>query len=502
MKFYDVEDQIEESEEIISNPSNSQLINATKISGRTKNGLGIGLFNATASETFAIIEDTETGKKRNVQTDPLTNYNIFVLDQNLKNNSFLSFINTNVLRSGTDYDANVTGTEFSIKNKDNSYAVNGTGALSQKYYSQAVTDDQQDSVGLGYSYRLEFEKTRGNFKYGIQYNVDSRHYNINDLGINFRPNRQTLSARFNYNIFKPFGPFNRAGAWSWMQYARLEEQNQFTSFEWNFRSFFVTRDFFAFGAFGNLQPFKNHDYFEPRTEDFSYFYALPRNGGVGVWGSSDFRKRFAYEFDIGITNFATAGRKTIEVSVEPRVRVNDKLFFKLEVESSILKNDIGYVSPDEEAQGYLNIPEEDIIFSRRNQIIFENTFAGNYIFTNNMSLTLRARHYWTRVEYQGFNTLQLDGSLSPTAYKGLDSYNNSLHNASFNIFNIDMVYRWRFAPGSDLFFVWKNSISKDSDDINKSYLFNLKNLLDAPQVNSFSLKVVYFLDYLDIKNRT
>ncbi len=501
LKFYDVVDELDEQEEIIDNPSTSQLINASKISGRTKKGLGIGFFNATSGRTFATVRNMETGEKHKVESDPLTNYNVFVIDQNLKNNSYLSLINTNVWRDGTAYEANVTGTEFSLKNKDNSYAINGKGAINQKYISGAETHNQQDSVGLGHNYRLEIEKTNGNFQFGVQYNVDSRHYDINDLGINFRPNQKSLAARANYNIFKPFGPFNRAGVWSWVVYSRLQEQNAFTNFEWNLRSFLVTKSFFAGGLFAKVKPSTTYNYFEPRTGDFSRYYALPRNGEIGLWGSSDFRKKFAYEFEASTTFFKESGRRTLELSVEPRFRINDRLFFILNIESEYLKNDVGYVSPIESAQGYETILEEDIIFSRRDQLIFDNTLSGNYIFSNKMSLTLRARHYWTRVEYNNFNLLESNGNLGNTIYKGIDQENQSLHNTSFNIFNIDMVYRWRFAPGSDLFFVWKNSIFKSSDDIEKSYLFNLKNLLNAPQRNSFSFKVVYYLDYLSLKNR-
>lgn len=502
LKYYEVEDLIGEREEIVDNPLASQLINATKISGRTKKGLGIGFFNATAGNTLATIEDIETKEKRSIETDPLTNYNVIVLDQNLKNNSYLSFINTNVWRDGTAYEANVTGTSFSLKNKANSYAVNGNGALNQKYISGAETNDQKDSIGLGYSYRLELEKTSGNFQFGVQYSQDSRHYDINDLGINFQANQKSIAAKANYNIFKPFGPFNRGGVFSWMSYSRLQEQNVFTDFNWNIRTFVVTKNFFGGGFFGRLQPFKTFDYFDPRTEDFSQYYTLPQNGSFGLWGSSDYRKKFAYDFEAGLTFFGESGRHSSAVSFGPRFRFNDKFSIRLDIESEYLKKDAGFVSLVETAQGYENIGAEDIIFSRRDQFVFDNTLSGNYIFSNKMSLTLRARHYWTRVEYQDFNLLEQNGSLGNTSYTGLDVIGNSLHNTSFNIFNVDMVYRWRFAPGSDIFFVWKNAIFKESNDIEKTYLSNLRNLLDAPQRNSFSFKLVYYLDYLNIKKKT
>lgn len=499
---FDVRNQILETEEIIENPIKTQLYNATKISGRTTKGLGIGVFNATSAQTFATIKNKESGEKRKIETNPTTNYNVFVLDQNLRNNSFISLINTNVWRFGNEYEANVTGTEFSLKNKDNSYAINGSGALSQKYVDGSKTLSGIDSIGLGYSYQIEFEKTRGNFKFGTQYSVDSRHYDINDLGINFRPNQKSIDAYANYNIYKPFGPFNRGGFSSWTSYSSLQEQNDFTEFSLGVNSFLVNKNFFALGIFASAQPFNTFDYYEPRSGDFSRYYKLPRNGEIGAWGSSDFRKKFAYEFDVSFAKFAEHKRRIASISIEPRFRINDKLFIRLYIENNYLKNDIGFVSLNESAQGFESIEDTDIIFSRRDQIIFDNTLSTNYIFNNNMSLTLRARHYWTRLEFQEFNFLEQNGSLSSTLYKGLDSENKSLHNTSFNIFNIDMIYRWRFAPGSDIFIVWKNSILKDIDDIEASYFFNLKNLLDAPQRNSFSLKVVYYLDYLDIKRQS
>jgi len=78
-------------EKVLNNPQRGKIVNATKISGRTPSGLGLGLFNATSLKSYATIQQVN-GEERNVETDPLTNYNIFVLDQNLKNNSYLSFM--------------------------------------------------------------------------------------------------------------------------------------------------------------------------------------------------------------------------------------------------------------------------------------------------------------------------------------------------------------------------------------------------------------------------
>jgi len=65
----------------------------------------------------------------------------FVLDQTFKHNSSVSFVNTNVMRSGKDYDANVSALLFDFNDKKNKWNVGGNASVSnllgkdgKKYY--------------------------------------------------------------------------------------------------------------------------------------------------------------------------------------------------------------------------------------------------------------------------------------------------------------------------------------------------------------------------------
>ena len=62
-----------------------------------------------------------------------------------------------------------------------------------------------------------------------------------------------------------------------------------------------------------------------------------------------------------------------------------------------------------------------------------------------------------------------------------------------------MVYTWRFAPGSELSLVWKNSIASSGSIIVNNPFDNFRDLLDMPQSNSISLKILYYLDYQNFK---
>ncbi|MDI1304006.1 MAG: DUF5916 domain-containing protein, partial [bacterium] len=92
---------ISSNEEIIENPSSVNLINALKVSGRTKDGLGVGILNAVTEKTYASIQNNDTQEIRKEVVEPLSNFNVLVLDQRFRKNSSVSFINTNVTRNGS-----------------------------------------------------------------------------------------------------------------------------------------------------------------------------------------------------------------------------------------------------------------------------------------------------------------------------------------------------------------------------------------------------------------
>ncbi|HEX6849626.1 MAG TPA: DUF5916 domain-containing protein, partial [Chitinophagaceae bacterium] len=119
--------------EIVENPAVTNLYNAIKLSGRTKGKLGLGFFNAVGQEERAILRNTTTGKDTSIVTEPLANYNIIVIDQALKNRSYVTFTNTNVIREYINRDANVSAIDFSFFDKENTFNVRGAARYSQVF---------------------------------------------------------------------------------------------------------------------------------------------------------------------------------------------------------------------------------------------------------------------------------------------------------------------------------------------------------------------------------
>ena len=118
--------------------------------------------------------NTLDGEEREVTVSPLTNYNVIVLDQNLKNNSFVTLTNTSVWRQGSFYDANVTGVNAQLNSNNNNYFIEGQAVLSAIF--------NQSNTSLGHSWGIEAGKQRGAFAFSMEYYEESDTYNPNDLG--------------------------------------------------------------------------------------------------------------------------------------------------------------------------------------------------------------------------------------------------------------------------------------------------------------------------------
>jgi len=249
-----------------------------------------------------------------------------------------------------------------------------------------------------------------------------------------------------------------------------------------------TKKFWEMNAWVSMEPWATFDYFEPRT--VGRFYRYPTNRGVGLFLSTDSREEVLLKTNIRFRFLDEEDRNTFRFSIGPRWRVSDQLNFSFNTAVNFFSNDVGFVNKVSK-----NADEKDIIFGIRDISTVENSLFAACNFTPTMSLTFRMRHYWSKVSYDKFAMLNLNGTLDPTDYKGN-------HNANFNAFNIDMILRWEFAPGSELALAWKNAVLTYNDsEITDKFFDNLRNTIESPGDNSFSIKLLYYLDYIYLKKK-
>ena len=471
------------NEKLIDNPTSDYVVNAIKISGRDKHNLGIGFFNAVTSGTMANARDTITGIERSIGTSALTNYNVFVLDQILPHNSYFSLINTSVYRSGSDYDVNVIGTEFEIRDKGNGYSISGSGAMNSKYGRNFSGPDVQNDNGFRQNFKLN--KISGNWRWNLGESMMSNTYDPKDLGFLTANNNVRYNFTQSYNIYQPFGRFNNFWANLAFNYDKLYRPDVFTGFTGSLNGGINTRKFNTYGYDFIVVPVNGYDYFEPRVG--GRFFRTYKYTRYGLWYSSDYRKKIAIDASLFVGDYENQGRYSFNWRIAPRLRFNDHLFVTYVYSYQSHINDIGFAFKFEDEQ------RTKPLFGIRDVISHTNVLNVNYAFNPVMTLNTRVRHYWGFTKFHLFNSLRDDGFLGDTDL--------TADNQSFNSFTIDLVYTWIFRPGSQLSFVWKNAINNSSDAVPASLYDDISFVSSLPQNNSYSLKLIYFLDYRSITSR-
>ena len=473
---------VQTNEKIIDNPSSVNLINAFKVSGRTKNGLGIGILNAVTEKTTATIQNTNTQNTRQEVLEPLANYNVLVLDQRFRKNSSVSFVNTNVTRNGSFRDGNVTALVWDLNTKKNTY--NLAGDFKYSYVNSTI-----DKTGI--NSRLNFAETSGKFRHGFGAEIMTKDFDNNDLGINFETNFYSFYTNSSYRILNPTKLFNsfstRINTYSQFQ----KETGKIQSSNINFQINANNKKNHYFGIGFNANPVETFDYYEPRAAN--RFAIRPTRIGGFIYISTNYNNPFAFDFNPSYNVFDEAGRNTYGFSVGPKYRFNDKFSLNYNYNFSRQNNNKGFIDSINDDMNAAT--PNTIIFANRNVITYSNTLSGKYALNSQMTFNIALRHYWSYAENKNILSLEQNGRLADFAGYSVNK------NSSFYSWNADVSYTWWFAPGSQVSVLYRNNAGAFERNINKDFGDNVTNLLNNEALSHvFSISVRYFIDYNQVKN--
>ncbi len=474
INYYNAYSNLQPGDTVLKNPGETKLINATKISGRTAGGLGVGIFNAITQPQHATVLNKNSNTQSRIETNPLTNYNIIVLDQTMKNNSSVTLINTNVLREGNTYDANVSALMFDLYDKKIDWNIWGRVANSR------LTGNENKVSGM--RYEMNLGKFRGPFNFEIHhYRVDDK-YQQNDMGYFTNSNYLLTGYSLWYKINKPKSFYNNINFTMSGNYTEQYTPRRYQALEFYFRINSQLKNLWNVGA-GNTYNQKSQDFYEPRIA--GKMFKRPAIGSVNVFASSNTAKKYSADAEYIYGRSDQYNNTNHTIYLGNKYRFNKKLTIGVSTLNEFKHNDVGFAA--------INPTADSVFFGLRKVTTLENILTAKYNFNIKMGITFRARHYWRKVDYNRFYTLEDNGSLKDIAHVPYNPENN------VNIFNIDMVYTWQFALGSFINIGWKNAGFSSVQDVKTAYYKNLRNTLKDPKENNFSVKIIYFLDYLDFK---
>jgi hypothetical protein len=463
------DDDLRANEVVGYSPSETQLLNATKISGRTTKGWGLGFLNAMTLPSNARLKDTLSGNTREVLVQPFTNYNVSVVDKSLKNNSYISLINTNVSMAGDPFLANATAYDIQLRNNKKTYAITSVGGFNLR---------REDTSEKGYGMTLGLKRIKGKFRFSIDQLLFSDKLDINDLGYLRRNNEVNTSAHLNYNLTEPFSIFNEVDFQAIWDLMRVYNPWKQVGNKWEGSVIAVFKNNYVCGLFTGYNT-KENDYYEPHVK--GRFFTAPAHNYIMGFIGTDSRKSLYGEIEFSAFNQIGTDGKGIELDPYINLRLGQRfrLSFNSGVENSY--NDFGFVDVTDN--------EDTIYFAKRIVNSLENILEASYVINNKMGVNLRVRHYWSGDNNRVFYRLQPDGTLVE------DLFYHENHDQNYNAFTVDMRFRWIFAPGSELSLAWKNTIYDNTDVYHRDYFANLRDTWNLGQTNSISLKILYYIDY-------
>jgi hypothetical protein len=240
------------------------------------------------------------------------------------------------------------------------------------------------------------------------------------------------------------------------------------------------------GIGGGYEP-EGNNFYEPRVP--GRVFRGWSNWFFNIWLGSDGAKKYSVFTQYLYVDRNLFKSKRHSVYLQQTYRFNPKLSLSHTVNLEPQFNNAGFAGID-------NIG--NIIFGRRDVNTVENGLSIKYSINTKMVFNIRTRHYWFKVNYLEPFLLKEDGTL-----QSHPSFPGDV-NVSYNDFLVDAVFNWQFAPGSFINLMWKNN-TQHFDSWNygtqygDNYFKNFSNTLNAPQNNNFSVRIIYFLDYLELK---
>ncbi len=465
--------------EIEKNPSITPLYNSFKISGRTKANLGIGIFNAVGAPARASIVDRATNESFSVNTEPLANYNILVLDQPLRGQSFVNFTNTNVIRSGTAPEGNVSALQLKWfdKKEDNFYDI-----------SAAVSS--RTNKGQGTKILAEYAKINGKIRINERVRYLSPNYDQTDLGLQFTYNDLQSYTQFRYFENKPKA--------SWLQLYNIYLTNTisynaqpmaFRNWEVTARYFMLFKNFLDASIAIEATPQRPVDFYQlrgfgQRIKMFPYIFTQFN-------GSTDSRRKLFLAWDYGL------GRGTIDpnpyymyANNTVRYRFSDKLEVSTTFRIQNNESNLGYSFYDN------SLAQPAVAF----RDVLEQTAQLNvsYNFSPLLNLTGRLRHYNSKISNKSFHTVDGLGNWE----NNIVNANTADYNENFNLQNIDIFLNWIYSPGSRMvisYKQWLNNAYVLNNEFGNSFGTNFTRIVEQPKAYELAVRFIYYLDYNQLK---
>ncbi len=490
------------------------ILGAGKITGRTANGISVGLMDAVTNRERARFRPAGTTLDQTQEVEPLTNYFVgrlkkdfnggntrlgtitTMVNRSLTNPDEVARLRSNAQAGGLDLDHHWANREYSLNVQTAITHIGGdTAAIRRAQFSSAryyqrpgrtATTDGLFSTELdptrrnlyGYGLYARLAKETGNWLWETTQNWRSPGFEANDLGVLGR-------ADYKWMVFNVFRQWTTPGPWYRNLFTIWGAQQQV--------NFDGDRNDVDYHAWGQVT-FKNYMNMSTFVLLHPSFYdeRLTRGGPTVIH----------YGYDMWSTNFGTDSRKRIVGNFQVQVirpvdnSEGGRVFYApsatIKPSSRVLVNLSPSLDLDNTAQQYVTAVTDATVapgfagtryvFGRLQQKTLSMDTRLNMTFTPNLTLEMFAQPFLSSGKYTSFKEFAEVKSRrmnffgrdnGSTVTRNVDSQTGAVTYTidpdgagpatAFNFDNPDFnfrslrgtgVLRWEYKPGSTLYFVW------------------------------------------------
>ena len=516
--------------EFVDQPDNTPIIGAAKFSGKTKDGWAIGVLESVTARRFATITDGQGGDRRE-QVEPLTNYFVGRLQKDFnERNSYIggmvTAVNRDALTDGLNFlhrAAYTGGFDFKHQWNNRDWYVGGNINWSHVQGSEEAIQRTQQSIthlfqreGADYL-EVDPEKTSlsgtggnvqigkvgdGHFMFESGGTWRSPELELNDIGFQRQSDDIRHYTWAGYRTLKPDSTFRRVGInynhWSAWDFGGNHNYLQFNTNSWqNWKNNWFTNLGF------NYAPIEYSNFAlrgGPRLRNSPW---------ISFWNgiNTDNRKKIRFNVfhngrravDDSYNSYYIEAGFTYQPFDELRVSMypsyntnNDKLQFvnNLDVNGSPI---------------YLNGEIEQRTLSMSLRV--------NYNINPNLTVQYWGQPFISRGRYSNFKSVtdpvarQFDDrflqygadqiSLNEGTYAVDENVDGNIDftfgDPDFNFvqFRSNLVIRWEYIPGSEIFLVWSQDVSQAADPTAALFTSLNDNIFGQTPQNIFLLKATY-----------
>ncbi|NNK75435.1 MAG: hydrolase [Maribacter sp.] len=502
--------------EFVDQPENTNIIGAAKFSGKTKDGWSIGVLESVTAKKYATIDNN--GQRRKEVVEPLTNYFVGRLQKDFNDrNTFVGGIftatNRDNLTQGVDFlhtSAYSGGFDFKHQWNERDWYLGGNIIWSHVKGSKEAIQITQESIThlfqrVGADHvqvdpnRTSLSGTGGNLQLG---KIGNGHWKfetggtwrspeleINDIGFQRRSDDIRHYTWIGYQTLRPDNTFRKVGInynhWSAWDFGGNHNSLMFNTNSWqNWKN-----NWFSNLGF-NYEPISYSNFAlrgGPR---------LRQSPGIRFWNGINMDRRKKLRF-----NFFHNGNKAFDDSYRAynaefgiTYQPVNSLRISASPEYGINKDKLQYIDN-------LNVNGETRYLNGTiDQRTLSMSFRLNYTINPNLTIQYWGQPFISRGRYSEFKEVvaplakTFEGRISPFAdnqislvdgvYEVDDNLDGntdfSFDNPDFSFvqFRSNLVVRWEYIPGSEIFLVWSQDITQSGD--------SQEGLLDDLQANIFN----------------